>query len=181
MKVYTYTFFLRRDSEHNEVIDLSKYSNIFKALENLVCLDFRVDFCACVLIDEIYIVGGEDPFCNSFDLCIHYNSKNNRTKETASMEKVRALTASANYRGKIVVSMGWVPDVNNVFYTKNSVEFYDHIAKTLSPLPNMIERRVNHNLVAIKSKLFSIDKHNTSEMLRISLLLLNHNQKLMVP
>ena len=48
-------------------------------------------------------------------------------------------------------------------------------------MPNMIERRVNHNLVSIKSKLFVIDKHNTSEMLRISLLLLNHNQKLMVP
>ena len=81
LKVYIYIFFLRRDSEHSEVINLSKYSNIFKAWENLVCLDFRVDFCACVLIDKIYMIGGEDVFCNNFDFCIHYNSKTTERKK----------------------------------------------------------------------------------------------------
>ena len=38
----------------------------------------------------------------------------------------------------------------------SSVEVYDHIADTWANMPNMIDHRCNHNLVAMGDKLFVI-------------------------
>ena len=49
--------------------------------------------------------------------------------------------------------------------TTNSVESYDHESNRWSYMPNMIKRRVFHNLVAVKNKLFAIGgEENTCEV-----------------
>ena len=152
--------FVRSDA--NDSVKVKKLSKISKDWENVLFLKDRIDFCACALIDKIFIFGGEDKNRNTLNSCTQFDTKNNKIKDIAKMKHVRKNAASTVYKGKIVVSGG---EVQNGFGIQlivrtNTVEIYDHIANEWSTFPNMNEERSDHSLVAIKSKLFVIGSRN---------------------
>ena len=124
-----------------------------KGWETVFFIFDRTYFCACVLIDKIYIMGGRDKNRNALDSCIQFDTKNNKIKEIANIKQPRSYAACTTYKGKIVVSGG---DIGYDYDSTNTVEAYDHVANTWTYMPSMVERRLNHSLVAIKSKLFVV-------------------------
>ena len=140
----------------NKTLKLKKYSNISKSWEDLTDLDFRRNFCVCVLVGTIYIIGGNN-FCENLN-SMQYNIKTGETKDIFDMNMQRVFAAGTNFIGKIVVSGGWVQDGQPT----NTVEVYDHIADAWSYMPNTVNEKWNHSLVALRSKLFVIGHSNYS-------------------
>ena len=139
----------------NNTTKVKKVSEISKDWENVFNFKDRICFCACSLIDKIYIIGGDDNYYNNLISCIQFDTMNNKLKEIAKMNQARKSAACTNYKGKIVVSGGEV--LNGIRYSEiNTVEVFDHIANTWTYMPSMVERRSVHSLVPIKSKLFVI-------------------------
>ena len=138
---------------------IKKYVQTERIWKNLCSLDKRSNFCACGLIDNIFVIGGNrnPSLTNS---CIQYNTKNNQTNQVARMSEIRGDAACTIFGGKIVVS-GGVTRNNRMLllYSTNSVEVYDHIADAWSYMPDMMVGKRQHSLVAIKSKLFVIARH----------------------
>ena len=56
------------------------------------------------------------------------------------------------FEGRIVVCGGWDNNIN----TLNTVETYDVVADKWSSMPNMIQSKRRHSLVAVRNKLFVI-------------------------
>ena len=117
-------------------------------------------FCACAFMDQIYIIGGmaqgldvqiydEDDYT---DLCMEFNTKYNKWIQVARMNEVRSYAASAVFEGKIVVSGG------NFGEIKNTVEAYDRVDNSWTPMPKMIEGRNGHASVGmrLRNRLFVI-------------------------
>ena len=132
-----------------------KYSTGTKNWEKInEMYDNRIFFCACALIDNIYIIGG----CKSWEdfaplnSCLEFSAKDNAWKEIAEMNQVRTIAACAVFQGKIVVCGGSLDGYE--MEISNTVEVYDHVANSWSYMPNMTERRKFHSLVARKNKLF---------------------------
>ena len=139
-----------------ESIEIRKYSKVSKSWENGVVINHRCDFCACALIDSIYIIGGHvsDNLDEFIESCIQYDPKEGTQKEIAATNRYHA--ACEIFEGKIVVSGGYVEhDIYRPSST-NTVETYDHVADMWSNMPSMVSNRFSHVLVAIKSKLFVV-------------------------
>ena len=71
------------------------------------------------------------------------------------MHQSRYDVACTVFDGNVLVSGGYI-DERDHFASTNTVEVYDHVADTWSYMPNMVERRLNHKLVAIKCKLYVV-------------------------
>ena len=108
----------------------------------------RSKYCACAIMNKIYIIGGrtDDNFC------IELDTSKNEFKDVKDMNIARAQAACAVFEGRIVISGGCsFPDDDT-----NTVEAYDHVADKWSSMPNMIKIRFGHKSVAIRNKLFVI-------------------------
>ena len=66
------------------------------------------------------------------------------------MNNARVACSCAIYEGRVVVSGGW----NNQNNGLKTVEPYDYVSGKWSSMPNMIEGRHHHSIVAMKNKLF---------------------------
>ena len=122
----------------------------------------RYDYCACAIMNKIYIIGGIAD--NITDSCIEVNMSKNEFKDVNGMNKARTQAACAVFEGRIVISGGFINDIflNNI---TNTVEAYDHVANKWSSMPSMIEIRHSHKSVSRKSKLFVIGGYSkTSEV-----------------
>ena len=142
-------------------LKIKKYSNISKVWESEVVLNYRSNFCACVLMDNIYIIGGSKlNRQGTSDSCIQYDTKKNKKKEVAKMNQFRSNAACVIFEGKVVVSGGRIPSIElaNHFEIKNTVEIYDHVADLWSYMPNMVYYREDHSLIVIKSKMFVVGR-----------------------
>ena len=124
--------------------------------ETIFCFLDRTYFCACVLIDKIYIIGGRDNNLNALDSCIQFHTKNNTIKEIANMKQARKNAACTVYKGLVIASGGFVDND----FGSNTVEVYDHLPNTWTDMPRMVEGRSEHSLVAIKSKIIAIGNRN---------------------
>ena len=96
-------------------------------------------------VDEI--IYDEDDYT---DLCMEFDTKYNKWSQVARMNEVRSYAASAVFEGKVVVSGG------NFGEIKNTVEAYDRVDNSWTPMPNMIKRRNGHASVGMRNKLFVI-------------------------
>ena len=130
---------------------LKKYSNKSNAWKSIVCFKYRDGFCASVLVNNIYIIGGLSNSLAILGSCIQHSIENNETKKGARMNRKRYLAASTTFQGKIVVSGGMLDD--DFEYT-NTVEVYDHIANKWQYMASMIRGKSGHSIIAIKSKLY---------------------------
>ena len=113
--------------------------------------DDRKDFFVCSLMDNIYVVGGcmgDVRFGNETASCLEFNTKSLEWKEMSEMNNARRGSACSVFEGRIVVSGGYYNG------SLNTVEAYDHVGNTWENMPNMINERVRHKSVAVKTKLF---------------------------
>ena len=149
----------------NKLIIIKKYLQISKTWITVGNLKHRNDFCASVLIDKIYIMGGEFSYSKACTSCIQYGTKTKEQKEISKMSLARWGAASTAYEGKLVVSGGMFfnADVQQVDIT-NTVEVYDHIDNTWTYMPNMVAEKYYHSLVSIGSKLFVIEIFYSGEV-----------------
>ena len=139
----------------NYVKNIEKYSlanNTWEYVGNMY-KDIK-DFCACAFMDKIYIIGGMKEYEYFTDLCMGFDTKDNKWSKVARMNEIRSNAASAVFEGKVVVSGGIAMEI------KNTVEAYDHVDNSWTPMPNMIEGRYGHTSVAMRNKLFVIGSIN---------------------
>ena len=114
--------------------------------------DHRVSFSACAFIDSIYFMGGNNPVNNVTESCLKFDTKRKIWIDVSSMNEARCYSASVVFQSNIVISGG----IRNR-YDLRSVETYDVFADKWTIMPNMINGKKNHKLVAVKNKLFVID------------------------
>ena len=123
--------------------------------------DLRERFRLCAFMDKILLFGGYSVcytsainrvFQEHTDSCVQFDTKHKQWKEVSRMNETRSNAVCAVLEGRIVIAGGW-REGNNVL---RIVESYDVIADEWSPMPNMIESRCGHGLVAVNSKLFVI-------------------------
>ena len=149
------------DSRRNSITSVDKYSPVTKTWNNVTDMyDDRAHFCTCAFMGSIYLVGGcyyEGFDCTITNSCLQFDSKDNNWKEVCGMKQERQYAAATVFEGRIVVSGGWDNNDNKL----NSVEYYDFVVDSWTPMPNMIEGRSHHDLVAVKSKLFAIGGKST--------------------
>ena len=122
--------------------------------------DTRQSFCACALMDKIFIIGGCTGFSvksKVYNSCLQFHTTDYSWKEVARMNEIRSFAGCAVFEGAIVICGGR----NHYFNISNTVESYDIAADVWTQLPNMKEERYHHNLVVVKSKLFVIGGGNT--------------------
>ena len=123
------------------------------------CDSYRRGFCVCALLGKIYVIGGvrRKKLLSS---CVQYDPEKQEYKEMSGIGTARNYAACALFEGKIVVSGGSVVDIAardpRFLVLTRSNEAYDHVANAWSHMPNMMEKRNNHSLVAVKSKLFVV-------------------------
>ena len=137
-------------TEDSNIKKVEKYSIATDSLEVVAeIFNDRSCFCACGFIDKVYFVGGY-KFCNTTATCTQFDANDYTWKDVASMNETRVNAACTVFEGRIVVAGG----LNGT--SLRTVEAYDHLANEWSYMPNMIERGSDHDLVAIKNKLFAM-------------------------
>ena len=130
---------------------LYKYSTSDKNWEKMRKHNLKLKrFSVCAFMKKLFIIGGHDGDQVTTSSCIKLNTKNCKLKKCKNMKTARRCSACTAFEGRVVVSGGY--DDNGV--VTNSVEAYDHVANTWSPMPHMIHGRYYHNLVAVRNKLF---------------------------
>ena len=145
---------------NSNAVIIKKFSKPLNIWEDVLKLDYRESFCVCVLMNSIYVIGGEDDWPDT-DPCFQYDTKEQKLNEISPMYTSRFEAACTVYDGNIVVSGGLFYVFQSVVSSNGSVEVYDHVADTWSQMPEMLAwRRRNHSMVAIKSKLFVIGKYD---------------------
>ena len=125
--------------------------------------DRRHLFSACSFTDKVFLMGGfqlEQWTANpSISSCLQFDTRprESRTwKEVAAMDQDRMCSASAVFKGRVVVSGGYTRYQNQGIRRLNTVEAYDHVADAWTYMPNMVHSRQWHSLVAMGNKLFVI-------------------------
>ena len=114
----------------------------------------RYGFCVCGFDGKLFIIGSytHHEITNS---CVEFDVKERKYSQICGMRVARSDAACAVYDGKIVVCGG----VNRRFRNQlKSVECYDAAEDQWSPMPSMMFAKCGHRLVAVKKKLFAIDR-----------------------
>ena len=140
------------DENHTWISSVEKYSPFTKTWNKVADIhDERSWYCVCAFMSKVFVIGGhkKSTVTNS---CLQFDTRDYSWKEVAGMNEARKRLACAVFEERIVVSGG----SDNNFRKFNSVESYDVAADKFTPMPNMIGRRMGHNLVAVKNKLFVI-------------------------
>ena len=123
------------------------------------CSSYKYErYYLCAFMNKICLFGGHDDISRTnFNTCMRIDTKNYQWKEFSGMNERRYYAACAVYRGEIVVSGGEC--TRNVFRENFEIslgtnEMYDHAADSWTDMPDMINTRCSHQLLARKNKLF---------------------------
>ena len=164
---------------------VERYSTISNTSSEIADLDEinrlygnNKEFCICVLLDKIYLIGGNNNAEGITDKILEFDTKTFRWKKKARMQERREGPACSIFEGRIVVSGGLqyhdiedntgeisgdesndngnYYDSHDYFIAVKTVEVYDHVADSWSYFPSMIYTRCYHKSVSIKNKLFMI-------------------------
>ena len=147
------------DDEYRCINSVEKYSpstNSWKVITKIY--DYLKNFCVCAFMDKIFVIGGGEAgegIFGALDSCWQFDIKGcigNNWKPVARMGEARSKAACAAYEGRIVVSGGRRNFTTNI----NTVESYDVVSDTWSPMPNLLISTIPHSLVVVKNKLFVI-------------------------
>ena len=135
---------------------VEKYSQGTKNWEYVTdMIDGRKYFCACSLMDNVYIFGGlmGEILNDGHELatCFELNTKCLKWKKLSRMNNASMFSACSVFEGRIVVSGG-----SYNFGRFKTVKAYDHVGNTWENMPNMINARDGHKSVAVKNKLFIV-------------------------
>ena len=137
------------------ITSLERYSFKTNAWDNVTDMyDHRNSFSACAFIDSVFVMGGYYSAYNRTNSCLKFDTKLKNWKIVSSMHEARDRSASAVFQSNIIIS-GGIGDNNNPL---KSVESYDVFADEWKQMPEMINGKYDHKLVATKNKLFVI--HN---------------------
>ena len=132
---------------------LHKYSISNNSWENLGVSHYdHYNFGVCVFMDKIYIIGGCDERLVANSLCAELDINKCRREKIKNINEARQLSACTTFEGRVIVSGGYVNYDDDDYL--NTVEVYDHVANKWSYMPNMIDGRCDHSIVAVRSKLF---------------------------
>lgn len=152
-------YFLYGFNRFRTVKQVDKYSVLTQTWQRVSQEDVKQEnFCACALMDKIYICGGErrDKRNNAYvhnpsDTERMFDTKDCSFKPIAEMMLRRNNAACSAYRGKVVVSGGTVDGAHS-----RAVEAYDHETNEWAQMPSMLGAREYHGQVAVRNKLFII-------------------------
>ena len=153
--IYVFGCILSKDR-----MSLDKYDLIIKTWEEDITFYGRKThgFCACVFMNNIYILGGillEEHSIRATRKSLKFHTQNEYLlKYIAPMKNIRVHAPCTVFEGRVVIS-GGEEDVMGSQLT-NTVEIYDHIYDKWSYMPNMVEERSFHKLVSFKHKLYVI-------------------------
>ena len=144
-----------RDNGKNHV---EKYSPSTKTWTNVAKMGCnRWSHCVSAFMDKVFVIGGvidqKNDSCSltTTDSCLQFNTEDYSWKEVSSMNERRNRAACAVFEERIVVSGGCNP-----YLSSNTVESYDVVADTWTPMPSMIRGHYHHSLVVVKNKLIVI-------------------------
>ena len=104
----------------------------------------------CALVDTIYVFGGAHDW--KTDPCLQFDTRRRQWREFGGMKKGRVLAACAVFNGRVVVSGG--NEDGGGGRSLDSVEAYD--GWEWGGMPRMVRARYNHEMFAVKNKLFVI-------------------------
>ena len=143
------------DADQNWVASVDKYSTVTNDWNEVADLhDDRLWFCACSLMNTIFVIGGIGDGGRTSS-CLALNIKDYKWKNIAEMKVARTSAACEVFEGNVIVAGGSGDGPVDVWGLK-SVESYDITGNEWTPMPNMIKGKSGHCLVAVKNKLFVI-------------------------
>ena len=150
-EVYVYSGF---DINLKVVKSIEKYSPSTNTWKNIgKTYDDRLLFCSCSFATKIFIIGGYLRRRNVEDSCVQFDTRNKKWRQISPLNEDRLYAACAVFEGKVVVSGGY-NTTHGVQGLMDTVEAYDYFSDEWSYMPDMIERRFDHESVAIGNKLF---------------------------
>ena len=149
-----FVFYGKNDSGF--VTSVNKYSIVDKKWQCVYDKGVHYhDFCACGLIDKIYVLGGitksviDTSQQTITERCL--DTKNYTWKQISKMRYFKCSAACSPYQGKVVVSGGYSNGRSLSF-----VEAYDHTVDEWVEMPRMVNARHCHSQITVKNKLFII-------------------------
>ena len=129
---------------------IKKYWSLLESWETVAELKHRKKFAVCSFMSSVFIVGGLEnrgrDYCAS---AMRYDAKLGKTIEIDGTKLPRSHLACAVFDGRVVASGGFIPHVEHY-----SVEAFD--CGRWKEMPDMTRRNYDHQMVAIKNKLFVI-------------------------
>ena len=142
------------DEELELVRSVEKYSRATGGWQVVAGMrDGRRHFCACSLVDSVYVIGGllENEETSS---CLGFDAKSCEWREVARMREARFYAGCCAFQGRVVASGGQHRGEEERML--NSVEVYDHVRDAWTGMPSMIQGRKCHKQVAVGSKLYVV-------------------------
>ena len=151
----------------DECMFLDKYCSKTNSWINVaLSLNFcATQFSVCAYLKELYLFGGYNPNVptekSELNDCFRFNIFSFKSQLLTPLNLPRCSADCAVFEGKIVISGG-----HGAGNAPRSVEAFDFLANKWSFMPNMVEERFGHSLLAVRNKLFAIrGSHNsTSEV-----------------
>ena len=139
---------------------IEKYSPATKTWNQITNMyDARKHFCVCAFMNGMFVIGGQKNGSTPIlDSCLEFDTKSYKWKSGGRMNQARYHAVCTVFEERIVVSGG--VDINN--FVANTVESYNVISKTWSPMPNMINGRSHHSMLVVKHKLFALGSSNNT-------------------
>ena len=134
-----------------------KFSKPSKSLNVLpLMLDDRLYFSVFSFMQKIIVIGGSKNK-KSVSSCMVYDIKTNKWASIASMNKSREDTSCTVFKGKVVVTGGWIQIYPGFSCgVLKSVEAYCFYENKWTQLPDMLKTRSGHGSVSIVNKMFVI-------------------------
>ena len=159
-------FVISVNCDDKKVASIEKYSCQNKTWSQVAELyDGRECYMFCAFMNELYFVGGRAkekllglkvPEClkgleEYMVPTLVFNPVKCKWREVARLNAPREAVSCCVFEGRVVASGGWTN-----FVPVPTNEVYDHASDTWTFMPEMLEARVDHNLHAIRNKLFAI-------------------------
>ena len=112
----------------------------------------REMYCVCAFAGQIFVFGGMNKKSNFLSSFVKFDAKSNGW-EAGEMSEERVSAACAVFQGRVVVSGGF--DLDS-YPASRHVQAYDHFSRSWAPMPDMMEARRDHAMVAAGNKLFVV-------------------------
>ena len=160
--------------EIKENCTFKRYNNSINNETDLPSLlDERLDFCVCSYMRKVYVIGGQGKLQGFVYSCMCYDINSNKWTYVGSLIENRENASCAVFKGKIVVTGGYVIPYRPYgercmsFCRSNSSESYCFHEDKWTQFSAMLQGRVDHGSVTIKDKLFVIggDYNDSCEVL----------------
>ena len=145
----------KQASDGRKSLAIKKYWGVTERWETVAETGYRKNFGVCRFMNCVFIIGGMRRWGDMCTTSLRYDTKFEEMKSIRGTEVERFDMACTAFDGKVVTAGGCA--LQETVYAENgSVESFDHVAGTWSPMPNMTRGHFRHCLVAIKTRLFVI-------------------------